>query len=289
MKEKIGLVKSRQQYQGSKEALSLLEERLAPLAKKAEKPVIKINFVSISNELAVTPVDSVRAVIDILRKYCDKEITIAEEAVLGGSTAEGWKRFGYQELVEDYFGIKLLDIKEGESRYIDLGVSGGGSFSLPFSKTMIESDLLVSVTRPKTHDTVVATLTGKNIAVGGISGLENKSRVHKGKSIHSLLLSILERCPPHICLLDGTVGMEGQGPNNGSPIDSGWVAAGFDWLAIDTLGAYLMGFDIENIGYLSLAKGGKYPDGVEIIGQHPEILRKEFKPHSGYQQQIEWR
>ncbi len=269
--------------------MEMIEDELAPKIKKAKRPVIKINFVSIKDELATTPARSVRAIVEFIRKYNSERILIVEEAVVGGSTFEGWERFGYSDLVRDHFGVELFDLKNDDRGSVEIYDREMKSFSVPFSKTMLDSDLLVSATRPKTHDTVVATLSGKNVAVGGIIDPDNKVRIHKGKAIHRSLVSILDNCPPHLCLLDGTVGMEGQGPGDGEPIYSGWTAAGVNWLAIDTLGACLMGFNIDDIGYLSLAEGVKYPSEVEVVGEDPKNLIKKFKPHSGFKKQIKWK
>lgn len=289
MRSKISLVKSRNSYQGVSNALKLLEKQIKALIKKAKRPVIKVNFVSAHHQLSATPVEAVKAVIDFFRRSSNVKILVAEATTLG-TTGEAWENYDYYQL-EKMQGVELYDLGKDRTLPLQILDRDGQSLTVPFSTCMRDSDFLISLTRPKTHDAVVLTLTGKNIAVGGIVG--ERGRVHQGRITHQNLVKILEEVFPHLAVLDGTVGMEGEGPVFGEAIKSCWAAASLDWLAIDTLAVYLMGYELENIGYLYLARekkiGNVFPDGVEIIGENPELLRKHFKPHPTYSSQIKWR
>ncbi len=287
---RVGLVKSADSYKGTQDALKIFESELRPLIVRAKKPVIKVNFVTARNPLAATPVEGVRAVIDFIRQFSGVKILVAEEAVVG-TTEEGWGNYRYHQL-EKYQGIKLYNLKGDKAVFVAIKNKSGRIIKIPFSKTLCDSDFLISVTRPKTHDAVVVTLTGKNVAVGGILG-KNKGKIHQGNAIHQNILLVLEKVRPHLAILEGTQGMEGQGPDAGTAVSSGWAAASLDWLAVDTLGAYLMGFDLKNIGYLYMAKEKKmgcvFPEETEVVGEKPELFRKKFKPHRDYPAQIQWR
>ena len=54
---------------------------------------------------------------------------------------------------------------------------------------------------------------------------------------------------PHLAVIDGFEGMEGNGPNDGTPVDHRVCIAGLDWLAADRVGIELMGIDFANVGY----------------------------------------
>ena len=51
---------------------------------------------------------------------------------------------------------------------------------------------------------------------------------------------------PDLAVLDGVVGMEGNGPVRGTPIEQGVIIASTDWLAADRLGVELMGVDYNS-------------------------------------------
>lgn len=73
----------------------------------------------------------------------------------------------------------------------------------------------------------------------------------------------------------------------------GWALSSLDALAADSLAAYLMGFDINDIGYLKLLKekdfGFLYPkDKIKILGEKPKKLLTPFKPHKNFEKQRRW-
>lgn len=288
MASKVSLAKSQNSYDGVLAALKPLEKEIASRLKKAKKPIIKVNFVSTYRELAATPVEAVRATLDFLKPHYRSQILIVEGATLG-ETFEGYKNYGYLPLEKEY-NVKLFDLNQDETSPVKLHGRFGWSFSLPFAKTVRDSDFIISVCRAKTHDAVVVTLTLKNLVVGS---LHQSSRVHQGKMIHKNLCDLAKVAKPSLSIIDGTIGMEGDGPVSGTEIRSGWVAAGLDFLAVDSLGAYLMGFELDDIGYLKLCQeeglGKVYPNKVKVIGENPKFLRKNFRPHSTYSSQIKWR
>jgi uncharacterized protein (DUF362 family) len=174
---------------------------------------------------------------------------------------------------------------------------------LGLAEVYTKASFIVSICRPKTHDAVVVTLGIKNLLVGAIQQklFWRRSSIHKGKDIHRILAGLTDYVYPDLVVIDGAVGMEGNGPIDGTAIESGWALASFDALAADSLGAYLMGFKLEDIGYLNLIRekeflvrgrdvGGLYgKDDVEVVGEDPEKLVKPFKPHATFERQREWR
>ncbi len=108
----------------------------------------------------------------------------------------------------------------------------------------------------------------------------------------------------YLCLVDGLMGGEGNGPMNPDPLPAGVVLFGTNPVAVDVVGATLMGFDIDSIPTISNAfKVDSYPltvcsrDDIVCISNEPSwdrCLNKidanttlGFKPHFGWQGQIE--
>ncbi len=289
MKIKVALVKSNNSFEGVSRSLEMIKAEVAERIKDVKKPVIKVNFVTVYNEVAATPVEAVKAIIEFLKPMTEAEMVVAEGATVG-STDEGWRNYGYLDLEKDY-GVKLVDLNKDDRVETEIYDGQGHKMTVPYSRTIAESDFLVSVCRPKTHDTVVATLTLKNVAVGG---LEVRSGIHQGRYIHPGLMELAKFKKPDLSVLDGIFGMEGNGPVSGTKIDSGWVATGLDFLAVDSLGLDLMGIDIDDVGYLKMCDeeglGEAWPGGnIELIGEKVADLRKEFKLHQTAEAQKRWR
>ena len=60
----------------------------------------------------------------------------------------------------------------------------------------------------------------------------------------------------HFALVDGIVGMDGNGPIQGVPKFAGVLVAGRDPVAVDATCCRVMGIDPNRIGYLQLATRG---------------------------------
>jgi uncharacterized protein (DUF362 family) len=286
----VHLNQGKSSYQTTLELIHDQKEELEKQLKDKEKIVIKINFVSAQTLLATTPVETVRAFVESVKDYYTGKIIIAEEATIGNAR-DGFKQFGFEKLASEYDLVEIFDSQDGEIEEIEIKI-GAGSFSIPISKIYLDSPFTVSITRAKTHDTVVATLSIKNLLVGAIN--KNRFLIHQGKKIHQILAQMTNFIYPDFSIIDGVIGMEGNGPVNGSPIKSNWVISSFDPLAADSLASFLMGFDVNDIGYLNLigkmGKGKIYPkDQIEIMGPNPEHLVTLYQPHQTFSSQRQWR
>jgi uncharacterized protein (DUF362 family) len=85
---------------------------------------------------------------------------------------------------------------------------------------------------------------------------------------------------PDFVIIDGIIAGEGNGPTNNDSVDARIVFAGTDVLAVDTIGAYFMGFNPQNIPHLKLAAGnglGEYRmDRIQVAGANIHEIRMNF-------------
>jgi uncharacterized protein (DUF362 family) len=86
---------------------------------------------------------------------------------------------------------------------------------------------------------------------------------------------------PGLAIIDGIVGMEGNGPILGTPVHSGVLVFSPDPVAADVTGAMLMGIDPDRVHYLREA--GKFlgqadPDRIEQRGEDPGRNVTHFAP-----------
>ena len=131
------------------------------------------------------------------------------------------------------------------------------------------------------------------LGITKISG-NDKARLHRGYlNLHLFLYQLVRIIPPHLCVLDGFTAMEGNGPVSGDRLDWHIAIAGTDGVAVDTLAAYLMGFDPQSIGYLHFCSQDGLGEGdinnLNIIGTPVEECRHPFRPHQSYQAQLGWK
>jgi len=277
--KKLNWVKSNDSYTGALKVLQPLEKELRQKLQSLPQMVIKINLVSAEKELATTPLPTVKALVDFVKPFFKGKIIIAEEATLG-STQAGFVKFGFQQLAQDEPQVEIFDSAQSPTKSVTLNYPGG-QLTLPLARIYTDSPFVASVCRAKTHDSVVVTLAIKNLLVGAIQG--SRTSIHQGKAIHWILTEIAQHTFPDLALIDGVIGMEGNGPVSGQPIKAGWLVASTDALAADTLAAQIMGFKIADIGYFNLLA----QKGLGKIAPPPPFTTP-FQPHRTFARQKEW-
>ena len=290
MKSNVALTGGSTRPKNIDAALHLIENDI-DLTGKSDL-LIKVNFVSTENQLAATHVDGVRTLLKFLRERYNGKITIGESTL--GPARRGFERYGYLDLPKE-FGVELIDLNDGEWEMLELYDSELRPMKVHFSRQLIESDYLISITPTKTHDFVVVTLSIKNVVMGGVSYKhDDKMKIHQGHPVMNLNLHLMaSKCLPDLSIIDGYTGMEGEGPVMGDPVDWGIAVASCDAVAADCLAAGLMGFNINDIGYLWYLQKTGYGVGdtsqMNILGENPEKYRRKYKPHSTYTVQKKWR
>jgi len=122
--------------------------------------------------------------------------------------------------------------------------------------TALDADLLVSMPKMKTHHWTGATLAMKNlfgVVPGGVYGWP-KNPLHWA-GIEECIADLHAAFPRQFAIVDGIVGMEGDGPIQGVPKPVGVLVAGHDPVAVDATCCWIMHIDPYKIGYLRLAAG----------------------------------
>jgi uncharacterized protein (DUF362 family) len=252
---------------------------------------IKVNFVSTTIHLAATHVDGVRALLEFLRERYTGKITIGEATRTPAT--DGFKRYGYMDLVPE-FGVELVDLNHEDFEIIRLYDPGLRSMDIHYSKRILHCGYLVSIGPPKTHDSAIVTLSLKNIVMGAVSQNHgDRHKMHAGPPAMNLdlYLAAAKRLPD-LSIIDGFTGMEGNGPENGDPVDWGIAVASADAVAADSLVSGLMGFPYTEVGYLWYLQAKGYgtgnPEDMEILGDDPAKYQKRFKPHPWYEWGKKW-
>jgi uncharacterized protein (DUF362 family) len=300
MKPRVSLIKGNDRADNIRKALRLIDSDI-DLSTKSNV-FIKVNFVSASNQLAATHVDAVRSLLEFLRERYKGKITIGESSEV--PAIEAYRRFGYLDLVKD-FNVDLVDLSEGDWVPVEVYDSSLHPMKLRYSKQIAESDFRIVIGPPKTHDVVVVTLSIKNLAMGGLyfkirpgmsgpPGDSDKHKMHQGHAVHNLNLYLLARgYPPDLSIIDGYLGMDGNGPLFGNPVKWGVAIASRDPVAADCLAAHLMGFPLTDTGYLWYCnkKGLGIGDTnqLDIVGAALKECYQQFTPPPDYAAQKRWR
>ena len=287
---KVALVKGENRYDNVKKALEIIKEDIHNGIEGKKSILLKPNLVSPYNQLSATHIDTIRAILDFIGNFTDQQIIIGEGSAYDTLTA--FKNYKYDQLQGTY-NVKLIDLNNDNYREILAFDKNFNPISFEVSQTVLDSDYIISAAMPKTHDNVIVTMSIKNMVVGSLVH-GNKRKVHQGYPAMNLNLYKLSKYVwPKLSVIDGFTAMEGNGPESGEQVDMKIAIASGDPLAADTIGAYIMGFDPDEIGYLHYLKTTGFGEGnlgrIEVIGENVDNIRRKFKPHSSYRAQRQWK
>lgn len=182
-------------------------------------------------------------------------------------------------------------LRETDARYVDLngdavrGVASLGRYTamgtLWMPETIVGADLLVSMPKMKLHHWAGVTLSMKNlfgIMPGAVYGWpKNTLHVH---GIHQSIMDINATLPvPRFNIVDGIIGMEGNGPIQGAARQSGVLVFGEDPVAVDATAARLMGVEPGRVWYLIQANRflGNIDDmRIDQLGEDPVRFAQDY-------------
>jgi uncharacterized protein (DUF362 family) len=145
--------------------------------------------------------------------------------------------------------------------------------TLTFPVSLRQADWVVSLAKMKTHHWAGVTLSMKNLfgmMPGSYYGWP-KNVLHQ-EGIEKCILDINTTLRPHFAIIDGIVGMEGDGPIMGTPRTAGVLLMGRNPLAVDATAARVMGIDPRKVRYLAEASGSLGTIHEMFIRQRGETI-----------------
>lgn len=293
---KISVVHGLDRVSNIKKALDYLKDEIKEKLVNKSIILIKPNLVSTIVPFSATHKDALRGLINFLieNRFSDKMIIIAEGSAIG-ETENGFKNFGYYELKELFPNLELFDLNKDESFEIEIYDSKLNLIKIKSAKIMIKDlnpDIFyISICPAKTHDTVIVTLSIKNIIVGSLQN--DKEKIHQGYKAINLTLAKIYRdyISPDLAIIDAFEVMEGDGPVYGTRLTMNLCVAGLNPIYVDSLMSYLMGVEPHKVGYLyHLGIRESLLSKIEIVGEkNVEKYKKIVKLHSSVSSQFLWR
>ena len=272
--------------------------------------VIKPNNVSSSRQLAATHAETIEGILEFLKSINKLDNVVIAESAAGGPSMDAFENFGYDRVAEKY-NAGLIDLDQEEIDIVHVfDETDFQPHAVRMSKLLLDPNtFIISSALLKTHDRVIATLSLKNIIFGAAikdlgfdwgpnrkpGTVSDKQIAHGGgyRGINYNLFAIAQQLHPHLSVIDGFEGMEGNGPTGGDPVDHRVCVVSPDWLAADRVGIELMGLDFADIGYLNYCAGAKLGEAdlnkMEIIGEPVERHIKSYAPPRNVDRQLVWK
>ena len=170
--------------------------------------------------------------------------------------------------------LDFIDLNHDQVQFVPNRFGATSLRELALPETLRRSDLIVSLPKLKTHHLAGVTLSLKNffgVMPGIIYGWPKNVLHHVG--IGSSILDIAAAVRPHLAIVDGIIGMEGDGPIMGTPRHAGVLVLGTNLPAVDATCSRLMEINPSRIGYLAAASGRLGPIAERHIEQRGETIK----------------
>jgi uncharacterized protein (DUF362 family) len=245
----------------------------AAKAVSADKPVlIKPNYIDASHPSTGITTDArvIEGVVAFSKKHDVKEIIIGEGSGMG-DTLDAFKIGGIDDVARRW-KVRMVDLNKDE--FVEVHPTNARTLEkVKIARTALESTI-VSVPKLKPHRWAGATLSLKNM----MGAMTPKGSMHGHLSQNIVdLVSVIK---PSIAVIDGIIAGEGH-ETSGNPVEMNLVIAGTDPVAVDAVGAIVMGIRPEYVKHLSLAEecglGTCNPERIQVLGEPIEKVRRKFR------------
>lgn len=270
------------------DSYSEVEGKLSPLlmdilpSLNRKKVLIKPNILSpFPPERGVTTHPEVcRVVLECVLRKGGKPLIGDSPGVSGyGATERAAKKSGIKDVAGEFFvnfsmSPKRVELNSSPLKYLSV------------ASQVFEADYIINLPKFKTHSLTGLTGGIKNmfgIIVGG-----DKARVHRTapsiESFTNALLDIYSIRPPELTIMDGVIGMEGNGPSAGEVRKVGYILVSNDAVSIDSLMAGIMNANPHSFLILKRARernlGETDLDRIKVEGKWEPI--PDFKMPNNY-------
>jgi len=213
--------------------------------------IIKPNLTNSAPPPVTTNVAAAEAVYKYCKSRCNAEIIIGEGCG-NGLTTDTFHANGYTSLAEKH-GIQLIDFNREKTVLVkNPNALQLKQFHIP---EIVQNAFVISLPVLKDHSFTKTTIAMKNMfgiaPAPSYKGSWNKSKLHS-PSTHKSVVDVCTYKPPDLCLVDASFALTGM-HLAGTVKKVGLLLAGFDPVAVDTVGSELLGHDPRKLPYLTLA------------------------------------
>jgi len=241
-----------------------------PPKRKDARILIKPNLNNDLNALTGNSTDLrlIHALLVELKARGYKDVLVADGSNYGvhRKGINVFQRLGLDRLCA-HFGYRHLDLNNAEYREVELypGVTTG------IALVCLEADFIINLPTVKTHAEAGLSCCMKNLV--GINVGQYKRKMHW--DLPKAIFAINKIIKPNMHLVDGLVGMEGNGPGNGRPIRMDFLAYGDNAFLLDAVITRLIGYgsagDIPYLNY-AIREGILSAQTIDKIAQIKPLL-----------------
>lgn len=211
------------------------------------------------------------------------QVIVADRSSIGADTAAAFEANGVGPAARRGGADRVLALEQDERVPVQVPDPLVLIKPVYLPRTMLEADKLIYVPKMKVHKLTNITLAMK-MNQGSLDWAD-ALRNH-GPDMHAKMVDMLKVLRPHLSIVDALWPMQGQGPGSPYPEDliKGFnvIIAGADPVAVDTVGATVMGFDARH--EVPMLRGAELAglgvatlDQIRVVGTPIEQVRRHFR------------
>src|SRR5665647_3105453 len=207
----VAIVKGERGHEPVFKALDLIDFKTALQGK--DKVLIKVNFITTKTWDTGATTDPI-VVEAILQKLAQLPVTpyVVESDATMTNADEAFQATGMKEMCERN-RVECLNLRHVEDK-VTLQIANCETLDSITVPRLVAESAIISAAKLKTHMATTVTLGMKNLF--GLLPDKFKGKYH-AKGISNVVVDINTVIKPKLVVIDGFVGMEGNGPVDGTP------------------------------------------------------------------------
>lgn len=262
---------------------------IGKFVRPGSRVLLKPNFIAPARpERAVTTDPRfILAVAEVVKNAKPSKISIGDSPGFGSAARVINRIFQKGQLKES--GIDVVELQTSY-RPEKVSHTDGTTFRhIEIAKEIEQFDVIINLPKVKTHVQTVLTLAVKNL-FGCVVGMRKKQWHLKSgideERFARFLLDLSNVIAPSLTIVDGIVGMDGNGPQWGRARELNFIIASSSCIAVDRVVAELLCYDVTKVPTLKVAERdmarGSRIEQIMILGECLERLKvSDFNPARG--------
>lgn len=273
------------------EAVELAIGSLDAIIKEGDTVLIKPNlaFQAPPESHAVVDPRTIEAVVSYVKKNSKAgKVVVGDNPSLGMHVGRAKPAFKDSKMEE---AAKLGGADEviyfDEHDVVAVEIEGAKLFKhATVFKPFMDADVVINLPKMKVHlaGTVTLGLKNWNGIIPNCHPNDQQQGAHRIE-LGQKMADMYRIRHADLTIVDSVIGMEGQGPHAGTPIEMNLIVAGADTVAVDSVACSIMGFDPMEIPAIRCAgtegQGEIDLDKIDVVGNSIESVMKHFKRPGG--------
>jgi uncharacterized protein (DUF362 family) len=204
----------------------------------------------------------------------NEEVLVGESNGYNYSCNLAFEKTGLKKAAQKAGG-SVVNLSDDKMVKIKFQNSSNPPTKLFLPKSVLEADAIVDLAQMKTHE--FTTFSG---AIKNLFGcIPSNRRIYLHPFLNEVFYKLFSILNPTLTIMDARVGLEGNGPTKGDPVNMDLILTSNSALATDIIASEIMGLSLEQVSYLNYIANRRNLSRERIKTQGLEVKKvaKTFK------------